>query len=400
MIKILYVVSTLRRTGPGNQLSYIVKHLDRSRFEPHILTLSSEPPDSKWKDFETLGIPLHSLNLSRIGGLLFAKKRVRRHIRDIQPDIVQTHGIRADGILASLSMSMNIPWMLTIRNYPYEDNVMLHGRLAGTLAAAYHVRSMKKCRHVVACGKTVAQRLQPLGIDAFPIQNGVEFAMPPQTATDPPNATTYSALDGKHAKPVFLSSGRTLEKRKNNAFTIRAFNRYKAEGGAGSLILLGDGSEGPMFRALAAEGGTVGTPTNGSGSDVHFPGQVTNVSDYYRISDYFISAALSEGLPNSVLEALFWGLPVLLSDIPSHTEIARENPSVCKTFPLDENVDVLADLMKNAKTLFPENTGRIAREFIRERFSASAMSLKYQNYSLKNVAAGFPRASHLSQPNV
>ena len=46
-----------------------------------------------------------------------------------------------------------------------------------------------------------------------------------------------------------------------------------------------------------------------------------DVLPYLQAVDYFISASSDEGLPNSVLEALATGLPVLLSDIPSHREI-------------------------------------------------------------------------------
>jgi len=43
MKKILYLVSSLKKSGPTNQLSYIIKYLDRTKFSPTILTLSSEP---------------------------------------------------------------------------------------------------------------------------------------------------------------------------------------------------------------------------------------------------------------------------------------------------------------------------------------------------------------------
>ena len=50
MKKILYIVSTLERCGPTNQLSYIIKYLDKSKFEPMVLTLSPEPKEDRMKN--------------------------------------------------------------------------------------------------------------------------------------------------------------------------------------------------------------------------------------------------------------------------------------------------------------------------------------------------------------
>ena len=42
-IKILYVVSTLRQSGPTNQLKGIISNLDKRKYEALVLTLSPEP---------------------------------------------------------------------------------------------------------------------------------------------------------------------------------------------------------------------------------------------------------------------------------------------------------------------------------------------------------------------
>lgn len=64
--------------------------------------------------------------------------------------------------------------------------------------------------------------------------------------------------------------------------------------------------------------------------------------EYLQCADYTISASLSEGLPNSTLESLACGVPMILSDIDPHKEIMRvgdfgvmfnagkdENPANC-----------------------------------------------------------------------
>ena len=49
--KILYVVSTLQQSGPTEQLYNVIQHLDKRVFEPHLITLSKEPADSRWNAY-------------------------------------------------------------------------------------------------------------------------------------------------------------------------------------------------------------------------------------------------------------------------------------------------------------------------------------------------------------
>jgi predicted O-linked N-acetylglucosamine transferase (SPINDLY family) len=81
MKKILYIVSTLQRSGPIIVLANIVKYLDRDKFEPIVLTLSPEPIDSMKEYFENeLNTKVATLGLSRIQGLFFAKSHVKKFI--------------------------------------------------------------------------------------------------------------------------------------------------------------------------------------------------------------------------------------------------------------------------------------------------------------------------------
>ena len=55
-----------------------------------------------------------------------------------------------------------------------------------------------------------------------------------------------------------------------------------------------------------------------SSSHIHFLGNCSNPWKVIPINSLLVSFSYSEGMPNSVLEALTRGTPVLLSDIPEH----------------------------------------------------------------------------------
>lgn len=357
MKKILYIVSTLQSSGPTNQLYNLINNLNTDRFEPHVLTLSSEPKEgsSRWLDFQELGIKLDSLELSRAKGIILGKKAVKSFITSVKPDVVHTQGIRADTIMASLNL--DTPWVMTARNFPLEDYPSKFGGVKGRLMAWKHLSAIRRCKHLVCCSKTILKKLRCVKADGIAIQNGVSLHN--STTEDQPS------LLKDLQKPIFISVG-SLIPRKNMGFLIEAFAKTDSSK-SGSLVILG---EGPQKGELLDK----------SSSNVRFFGNVNNVGDYLKNSDYFISTSLSEGLPNTVLEALSAGLPVILSDIESHQEISSECGSACKIVPLDCGSDALCKVIENTCEIFKEFSREAVLNTVSEKFSASRMSSKYQGF--------------------
>lgn len=73
------------------------------------------------------------------------------------------------------------------------------------------------------------------------------------------------------------------------------------------LAVLGDGPERDRLRELAESLGVA--------PDVTFLGFRTDVENYLNRSRVFVLASQSEGLPSAAIEAMFCGLPVILSDV-------------------------------------------------------------------------------------
>ncbi|MEA2018420.1 MAG: glycosyltransferase [Campylobacterota bacterium] len=356
MKKILYIVSTLKRSGPTNQLSYIIKYLDKSKFEPMVLTLSSEPKEDSMKSYftDSLTVRVETLGLSRVKGLFSAKSYVKKFIKENSINLVHSQGIRADGIMSSI----HIPRVATLRNYPYYDYPMKFGKLKGNIMAKGHLKAIKqKPDSNISCAKTIAEEFKQNGFKLNYIQNGVDtekfFPL-----GDAQKKELREKLNINNEKKVFISVG-SLIARKDMATLLEGFKKYNDENSL--LLIAGDGVEKESLKEIAND-------------NVQLLGNISNVVEYLQVSDCFVSASLAEGLPNTVLEAMACGLPTVLSDIPSHLELYEGEKG--NFFEIKE-VDKLAKLLNEVSNDF-ESQKDISLRLIKENFSAKAMSEKYQ----------------------
>lgn len=305
MLKVLYIVSTLERSGPIVALYNIVKYLDRSATDPVVLTLSPEPDDSMAAAFRALDIPIHSLDLSRREGVTQGPARLRRQVEQIAPHVIQSQGIRSD-MLAALFLG-GYPRVALLQNYAYADYRMTYGDAKGTVMAFAHLNALRRCDRAIACSHYVADMVKQHGLQrVVTIPNGVDDARF-QPLADADKQALRQKLQIPAGSRVVIYVGQ-LSERKDPETLIRGFLASPAHERM-SLLLVGGGPLLARCTELAA-----------SHANIRLVGRVTNVLDYLQAADCFVSASHAEGLPNAVLEALACGLPACLSDIPPHRE--------------------------------------------------------------------------------
>ncbi|GHT83483.1 glycosyl transferase [Spirochaetia bacterium] len=365
MKKILYIVGTLINTGPTTQLFYIIKYLDRNEFEPYLITLSPESANSKWHDFENLGVCLYTLKFSRVKGLVAIKKNLQNIVDRIKPDIIHTQGFRAD--IYSSKIKTNIPRINTIRNIPQFDYTMGYGRLIGNIMIYFHRRAIKKLQCTIGVSSAVTNNLKHKFkvIDPKIINNGVDteifFPLPMKERKMLRKKLGFSD-DGL----ICIFSG-NLIKLKDPVFLISNLKKYFCNKNNNILILLGDGKLKKECEKIAA-----------GYNNIHIIGHVNNILDYLRIADYFISVSRSEGMPNAVLESMACGLPFLLSDITAHKEIYAMNTNAGFCYRLGNERDFLVNLEKMIGC-DRDRLSAAALGIIQNRLNAKAMSKEYQN---------------------
>ena len=362
-IKILYLVSALKKCGPISVLYNIIKGLDSNTYDIYVLSLSEGETGYVRDQFEALNLALIYLNNSRLKGQLLNKSIIQKILGDKEIDIVHSHGFRSDIINAKL---VNAITMNTIHNFPPEDYKNRYGKLMGSWMSMKHKDSIKRIQFPIACSKTVMEKFdKTYNIKTNFIQNGIDIEKFVPISKD--KNELRQSLDLPVDRQIFIVSG-ALSQLKNPKIIIEAFQLQKNEDHV--LFFIGTGE---LYDSLSS---------SYESPNIRFIGQVDNVISYLQASDYYISASLTEGLPNSVLEAISVGLPMILSKIPSHIEIIGDN------YPYLFDPNSSEDLNKKLKLIEQEENKLFSEKYsikIKNNFTAQLMSIKYQELYLSVI---------------
>ena len=360
MKTIVYLISTLHRTGPTNVLAGIVKNLDKTKFCPVIVTLSPEPNEknSWWSELKANGVEIYSLNLTRWQGVFVAKHLLKQLLARIKPDIIHAHCFRS----ALLASRLNACKTIATVHCDYEiDFKMTYGDAVGTLMGFLFTRALKRMNVRVACSKMLADLLNK----KYPfmrfegVNNGVDTdKFHPVADKDALRRQLGLPLD----KKIVVWAGSFIP-RKDPLTMARAILQLSDE--PYYFVFCGTGPLEQACKELLKER-----------HNVLFTGFITNIEKYYQAADIYVATSKSEGLPLAVLEAQFCGLVPLLSDIPQHRYILSQKQEQKCLF--ENNVQ---DLIIHLKALLnADNTAllQIGTEHV-QQFAAKNMTQQYQH---------------------
>lgn len=157
-----------------------------------------------------------------------------------------------------------------------------------------------------------------------------------------------------------------LEQFKGAGFLIEAVRRIEAEkSGVVWLTIVGEGPYRPELEKLA------------EGLPVTFEGFQRDSSAFYQRADVFVNPSLSEGMSLTSLEAMSYGLPCILSDIPSNREVVGDQPAAL-LFRAGDATDLAAKLTMCLSCIgLLSSLGRGARSLVCARFCPEVSNTAY-----------------------
>ena len=362
MKKVLYLFSSYKDSGPLTLALNIAKNLPKDEFHPIFLSISNDVNNSSIDYIRASGIETLELNINRLLFPIIGRSEFINIVKKIGPNIIHSHLLRAD-YLNSVIKFDNVSRVSTLHNQPYLDYSYTYGRCIGYLSALIHIKLINNITTLVACSNYIKSFIYKKTMRQIStIKVGVR--------TDIFSPVTYEEKRNLRSKLkielnsiVFIVLGNIIP-RKNVSTIINAFESAQLPRNT-ILVIAGDGEDRVELESKIQS------------KNIKFVGRVADVKQYLVASDFYISASLAEGLPAAVLEAMSCGLPVILSDIPSHKEIF-ENVDYNLFFnPL--NTNELKKIIENINYADVNFLSQLVKDIIHNKFCYLDMAKKYTN---------------------
>ncbi len=202
-----------------------------------------------------------------------------------------------------------------------------------------------------------------------------QISLVPNSVENQPEIDTALPLKASFSRLEVLFCGR-LSKEKSLDTLIKALVLLAHDGVSSRLRLVGGDHGGRAdsehLRSLCAQ-----LPDD---VEVEFSGHQENVRPFYLSSDVFVLPSLSEGMSNSLLEAMAYGLVCIVSDIPANTFVIQNGVNglhfrCADAIHLKNQLrNVADDLAKNGE--ISDSISKNAQATIAERFSVQSVGAR------------------------
>jgi glycosyltransferase involved in cell wall biosynthesis len=229
----------------------------------------------------------------------------------IRPAVVHVHGI-GPALVTPLLRLFGLRVVVTHHGPDYDREKW--GRAARAVLNFGEAMGMLFANRSIAVSRGIGDLVRKkYGIPCEVIPNGV-------VVLDLPSATDRVAALGLEPGRYVLTVGRLVPE-KRQIDVVRAFAAVRPPGWR--LAIVGQADHGNAYaeRLKAEAAQTEGVVMAGfrGGEDLR---------QLYAHAGLYVLASSHEGLPIALLEALSYGVPMLVSDIPANREVVDDDPSL------------------------------------------------------------------------
>jgi sugar transferase (PEP-CTERM/EpsH1 system associated) len=293
-----------------------------------------------------------------------------RLFRRESPDVVHTHawGTLVEGLLAA-----------RLARVP----VVVHGEHGTLQLRGYQKRIQRRAWSAADCVLSVSSRLAARMADETglaperirTIRNGVDLSRFGQSD----RAAARRALDLPPDAAVVATVGRLVPV-KDHLMLFEAWARLHPQHAGAVLLLPG---EGPLRGALEARVSALGL-----GGRVRFLGHRPDVEGVLAAADVFVLSSESEGLSNTILEAMAAGLPVVATRVGGADEMVVDGETGLLVPPrTPDGMSFALAALLSAPALC-RAMGAAGRARAESEFSLESMVRRYEELYVEVTGAG------------
>ncbi len=346
--KICFVVGGLPFGGIAGVLLNVSKEFQKRGLDFVVVNVSGT--GEKISDFEYQKLPLvnlcdsvDTLKTYRVDTIF----KLRKFIKDAKPAIIHTMEFSGDYFGRLAAVGLNIPVVTHIHN----------------------IKSQRKYR------RKVANKLLSRKTDLFLcVSEAVSDVVKRDHSATKRRIVLYNALNPESFKgkqklypykrnpevPIVACVGR-LVKQKNFDLVIKALKLLEQRSVKVVLWIIGEGPERKNLESL--------TRDLGLEEKVTFFGYRKDVIDLLTKTDILLMPSQYEGLGMTFLEAMYFGIPAVISEHVPAKEIASDSCLICDTTP-DSIAEKIATLLSDDELYenLSKNAEKRSREFTIDKY--------------------------------
>jgi glycosyltransferase involved in cell wall biosynthesis len=287
---------------------------------------------------------------------------LRKLVKQINPDIVQTHHVKSHFLVRLSGVWKTHAWVAFHHGYTKESTRMqLYDQLdRWSLRAAPRIVTVCEPFKKQICARLARSRVSVL-------HNAISF----DSSND--NTQLNKSEAGRQNQPTILAVGRlSAEKAFSDLiFAIDELRRLRPDL-AVQLVILGEGPERGQIERTIRE--------RKLQDRVVLRGHVADVRPYYRSADILAISSVSEGSPNALLEAMAAGLPVVATSVGGIPEIATHRETALLVPPRAPAAMASALNLLLTNSDLSQQLARNARALIEKRYSSKSRARKLLDF--------------------
>jgi L-malate glycosyltransferase len=367
--KVTYVIPSLNRGGAEGQLMELLRRLDRRRFEPDLVLFE----DTGGYDLRDVVDHVSVLNTPAGGnsdwgrhafGQMGAVAKLTRHLRRRRSHVVHAF-LPAAAILAGCAAQLaRVPCFVISRR-----SMLDHYRKNRVLTAVdrfplrFADAIVGNCRAIAA--QTVSEDRLP-ETKLLTIYNGVDTVrFSPQTG-----AETRQQLGFEPQHVVFAIVANFRECKRHIDF-VHAAARLRDRVPHGRFLMVG--AHDVTHDAVQAE-----IQRMGLGATFTTVIGTSTPERYYRAMDVYVCTSATEGLSNSILEAMACGRPVIATKVGGNPELVQHGETGYLVAPFAPEEVASAGQILASNPHLRHRMGARARSDAEAIFSMPAMVERYE----------------------
>lgn len=307
-VHVVFSIDTMNVGGTEMNAVRTAERLDRRKFRLSVVTLGGDGPLAA--RYEALGIPVTRFPIDSLYGphTLRQGARLARFLRRERVSVVHCHDQYSNFFSVLSARAARVPVVIASKRWLHSP---LRYRVANGIGFRLSTRVLANSEFV-ASSLEHEDRLRRDRVIVIP--NFVDAQ-----AFEPPSEDVLTSWRRElQLEPDALVVGivASLSPIKDHATLLRAATHLMSRHPRLRVVVVGDGPERDSLRRLVTELGLA--------SVVRFAGLRPQVPSFHYLFDVSVLTSTSEGFPNSLVEAMAAGRPIVATNVGGVTDAVRD----------------------------------------------------------------------------